>query len=553
MVLSRPLKGTQSRNTRGTREAQDIIDAAIAQGWSFVPCTGGGNQHAKLIPPNGGVPVGVASTPSDTNFKHQIVRQMRKSGFQWPWPPQGPAVVAVEEEPLPPIEWLPVPKCSAYEFCNGGVVRNATTHKILSPAENGVYVLSDDNGFRRDYSVRALCRAAFNRPPNKKIAEIVRKETTMTVAVEASEELDSGQQDAAQREYETARPDPAEHWELVLIEGIQEGYEVNEEAEVLAPPRGPNGLRKKLTVAPWPSGTRIVLRMADKGPQQRFKLDEIVLEAFEARPGPNWVPEHIDGDLNNCARANLRWVEGQKSEEAPVPSTEPKLTSQTVATVEFCNEVEAHLDRLDAQAAEANAVIDLAEGKQPLPAEAFHLDYPMASAREAYARDPELAVALDKVAHPNGFVQDFAPGYPNDHMAQGEQLMVDQVVDVYKLEIAALPLKTRTFNILRREGIYTVAELLERTEAEISELRSAGDDTMRDVRGRLAELGFSLKPGTLTPVVVKPCEIRSYHVHEHVPSGLVLKVYDDGKVEQPLIGRHQMSILTQLIAAAEAD
>lgn len=545
MAPSRPLKGTQSRNTRGTREAQDVIDAAIDQGWAFVPCTGSGNQHAKLVPPNGGVPVGIASTPSDINFKHQVVRQMRKSGFQWPWPPQGPAPVVVEE-PLPEIEWLPVPKCSAFEFCNGGVVRNATTHKLLSPAENGIYVLTDDHGFRRDYSARALCRAAFNRPPNKRIAEIVRKETTVT-AVEpfVDEELDSGQQDAAQREYEATHTpvSPAEHWEIVLIEGVQEGYEVNEEGQVLGPPRGPKDLRKKLTVAPWPSGPRVVLRLFNGGPQQRFKLDEIVLEAFEARPGPHWTPEHVDGDLNNCARANLRWVEGPKPEEAPVPSIEPVPVPQTVATIEFCNEMEDQLDRM-----KAKAVIALAEGKQPLPAEAYHLDYPAASAREAYAGDPELAVALDKVAHPNGFVQDFAPGYPNDHIAQ-----VEQLVDVYKLEIAALPLKTRTFNILRREGIYTVAELLERTEAEISELRNAGDDTMRDVRGRLAELGFSLKPGTLTPVVVKPCDIRSYHVHEHVPSGLVLKVYDDGKVEQPLIGRHQMSILTQLIAAAEAD
>lgn len=72
--------------TKGYREARDIIAAAEEQGWTYRPPTSRSNSHGALVPSNGGPPVGVASTPSDVNFRHQIVRQLRKGGFIWPPP-----------------------------------------------------------------------------------------------------------------------------------------------------------------------------------------------------------------------------------------------------------------------------------------------------------------------------------------------------------------------------------------------------------------------------------------------------------------------------------
>jgi len=123
-------------------------------------------------------------------------------------------------------------------------------------------------------------------------------------------------------------------------------------------------------------------------------------------------------------------------------------------------------------------------------------------------------------------------------------------VNLSSISVSTLPLKVRSYNILRREGVLSVGDLVGRTEAEIYEFQSAGESVVLDIRDSLADLGLALKPGTPKPVVVEQADIVSYRVHEHRPSGLILKVHGDGRVEQPVIKAHQMSILTQLLAAA---
>jgi hypothetical protein len=79
---------------RGQREVADIISAALAQGWTRKTTgatgkrgTSRNNSHIYLVPPTGGVPVGIASSPSDIHQRHQVIRKMRRGGLIWP-PPQ---------------------------------------------------------------------------------------------------------------------------------------------------------------------------------------------------------------------------------------------------------------------------------------------------------------------------------------------------------------------------------------------------------------------------------------------------------------------------------
>ena len=50
-----------------------------------------------------------------------------------------------------------------------------------------------------------------------------------------------------------------------------------------------------------------------------FSVAEVVLVTFVGpRPSPTAVADHIDGNLRNCAAANLRWVEPSTAPNAKV-------------------------------------------------------------------------------------------------------------------------------------------------------------------------------------------------------------------------------------------
>lgn len=291
----------QSLGTRKQREAKDIIDAAIEQGWRLDDSGGRTSNHLKLVPPNFGVPVGISCTPSDKNWRHQVIRLMRRSGFIWPPPDKKETTMIIEHEPIE--EWRPIVHCRA-DISNGGMVRHSVTKKIIKPLENGIVRVLNEAGFSCEKSVRGECRKAFGYPPIKALYHPER--------FDASVPLPAPQEPAA--------PLNQDHWQPVLIEGVREGYEVNERAQVLAFKNPKSRERKLVQIYPSSRGSRVLLRLTDNR-QRRYLLDEIVLEAFEARPGTHWSPEHIDGDPNNCVRSNLRWKEGNKPMESTTNTT----------------------------------------------------------------------------------------------------------------------------------------------------------------------------------------------------------------------------------------
>jgi len=59
--------------------------------------------------------------------------------------------------------------------------------------------------------------------------------------------------------------------------------------------------------------------------------------------------------------------------------------------------------------------------------------------------------------------------------------------------IDTLELTVRTFNCLKREGIETVGELMDRTEQELLEIRNFGSKSVDEIREKLAELGVGIR------------------------------------------------------------
>ena len=64
---------------------------------------------------------------------------------------------------------------------------------------------------------------------------------------------------------------------------------------------------------------------------------------------------------------------------------------------------------------------------------------------------------------------------------------------IYDMAIEELDLSVRSYNCLKRAGINTVAELVERDEEEMMKVRNLGRKSLEEVQLKLAALGLSLR------------------------------------------------------------
>jgi DNA-directed RNA polymerase subunit alpha len=69
----------------------------------------------------------------------------------------------------------------------------------------------------------------------------------------------------------------------------------------------------------------------------------------------------------------------------------------------------------------------------------------------------------------------------------------DEVSGVLAQPIEDLDFTVRSYNCLKREGVTTVGELVEKSEEDLLEIRNFGQKSIDEVKAKLEELGFSLK------------------------------------------------------------
>jgi DNA-directed RNA polymerase subunit alpha len=63
------------------------------------------------------------------------------------------------------------------------------------------------------------------------------------------------------------------------------------------------------------------------------------------------------------------------------------------------------------------------------------------------------------------------------------------------MSIEELELSVRSFNCLKRAGINTVEELIDKTPEDMMKVRNLGRKSLEEVLGKLKELGLSLNQG----------------------------------------------------------
>ena len=61
------------------------------------------------------------------------------------------------------------------------------------------------------------------------------------------------------------------------------------------------------------------------------------------------------------------------------------------------------------------------------------------------------------------------------------------------ITIEELNLSVRSYNCLKREGVNTVGDLIQKSEAELMDIRNFGQKSIDEVKGKLDELGLGLK------------------------------------------------------------
>jgi DNA-directed RNA polymerase subunit alpha len=73
--------------------------------------------------------------------------------------------------------------------------------------------------------------------------------------------------------------------------------------------------------------------------------------------------------------------------------------------------------------------------------------------------------------------------------AEGDEIPVGELA----LPIEELSLSVRSYNCLKREGVNTVGDLVQKTEAELMDIRNFGQKSIDEVKAKLVELGLDLK------------------------------------------------------------
>jgi DNA-directed RNA polymerase subunit alpha len=110
-------------------------------------------------------------------------------------------------------------------------------------------------------------------------------------------------------------------------------------------------------------------------------------------------------------------------------------------------------------------------------------DDPMAS--ELRSLGDKMDALLDRTSVSIGSLQ-FIPDSP-------EHLLPRTLFSDVRIPIEDLDLTVRTYNILKREGIETVADIAELTLKDLATFRNMGVRQVNEVKAKLQQLGLDLK------------------------------------------------------------
>jgi DNA-directed RNA polymerase subunit alpha len=75
----------------------------------------------------------------------------------------------------------------------------------------------------------------------------------------------------------------------------------------------------------------------------------------------------------------------------------------------------------------------------------------------------------------------------------GPEVGEDEVSGVLAQPIEDMDLTVRSYNCLKREGVQTVGELVQKSEEDLMEIRNFGQKSIDEVKAKLEEMGLGLR------------------------------------------------------------
>ena len=168
----------------------------------------------------------------------------------------------------------------------------------------------------------------------------------------------------------------------------------------------------------------------------------------------------------------------------------------------------AHTDELPPETEQYCAPADLVEYASPLksgPGPVFTVKIPQQSRDERIMR----AIVIENLQDPGnvGTIIRSANAFDIDAV-----IMVGACADLYnpktvrasmgaifrqrvlKMSIDELELSVRSYNCLKRAGINTVEELINKTPEDMMKVRNLGRKSLEEVQAKISELGFHFRP-----------------------------------------------------------
>jgi hypothetical protein len=216
--------------------------------------------------------------------------------------------------------WRPVPYYPNYEVSNTGKVRrtgkDGSRLPVFGSGAGRFVKIKDRKGRAIDRNLKSLVEAVFHHPivaPRNDSGEDVYNEPApLPGPITKKKEADV-----------------AEEWLPVLLEGVSEDlYEISDKGRVR---KTLDGLVLK-SHGPTPTAARWVSLRTDDMGQIKVRVDQLVLEAFNApNNDPDLVPIHRNGDRTDSRPKNLRWGTREEAGQgyARVKKSAPKLAPAT--------------------------------------------------------------------------------------------------------------------------------------------------------------------------------------------------------------------------------
>ena len=74
-----------------------------------------------------------------------------------------------------------------------------------------------------------------------------------------------------------------------------------------------------------------------------------------------------------------------------------------------------------------------------------------------------------------------------------QEKKVDTITKTLETPIEEVEFSVRAYNCLKRAGIHTVQDLVDKKEVEVTKIRNLGKKSLKEVLDKVADLGLSFK------------------------------------------------------------